>query len=210
MSDTKVSDLTAISSIVATDLVEVSEDTGGGTFASKKGTWSQVKSFVLGTIYVLFAGPTAARTYTLPDADASLAILGANTFTGDQNLADNELLRARLQDCGFAFNDAGNVTSIDYTNGPAQRWAPTGTKTLTISNWPPSGTLGELLIKGVNLAAATLTWPTVNWVKPDGTTTTTLATYLTAASISLQSSGTDFVLIWTDDGGTTLYGKVIR
>lgn len=201
----KISELPAASSVGSSDLAVIVQ--GGVT---KQSPLSLLKSLILGTLYAAFAGPTAARTYTLPDANATLAILGANLFTGDQNLQDNDLIRAVLKDCAGAFHDAGNVTSLDYVNGSSQRWAPTGTKTLTISNWPASGTEGYLFIEGVNLAAATLTWPTINWVKKDGTFTTSISTYLTDIDATLQSSGIDYVLLWTRDGGTTIRGKLIR
>lgn len=205
MADVKFSELSAATSAGGTDIMAIAQ---GGV--SKKLTLLLLQAFVLGTNYAAFQGPSVARTYTLPDANATLAILGANLFTGDQNLQDNSLIRAILKDCAGAFYDAGNVTSLDYVNGSSQRWAPTGTKTLTISNWPASGSEGYLFIEGVNLAAATLTWPTINWVKKDGTFTTSISTYLTDISATLQSSGTDYVLLWTRDGGTTIRGKLVR
>lgn len=120
---------------------------------------------------------------------------------------DNALTRAMLKDTGYTYYNSGTTNALDYTNGSHQRWAPsTGAQTLSITNWPPTGNLGELLIEGVNLAAATITWPTINWVKSDGTTTTTFS----SNGVTLQTSGTDFVLLWTRDAGTTIYGKVVR
>ena len=130
------------------------------------------------------------------------ALFGANV-----NGQDNNLTRVDLQDFGYVYFNSGTTNALDYVNGSHQRWSPnTGSQTLTISNWPPTDNLGELLIEGVNLGAATITWPTINWIKSDGTTTTTFA----ANGITLQSSGTDWVLLWTRDAGTTIYGKVVR
>lgn len=190
-----------------------------GVIVANGGTGSAghvLKSTGSGTMYwdgtnVIFQGPTVPRTFTLPDANASIAVTGNNSFTGDQNLQDNSLIRAILKDCAGAFYDAGDVTGLDYVNGSLQRWSPTGTKTLAITNWPASGSVGELIIEGVNLAAASLTWPTaINWVKKDGTFTTSISTYLSDISTTLQSSGTDYVLLWTRDSGTTIRGKLIR
>ena len=115
-----------------------------------------------------------------------------------------------LKDSGYVYYDSTTTNALDYVNGSCQRWAPnTGSQTLTISNWPPSGDLGELLIEGVNLGAATITWPTINWIQPSGATTTTIATYLSAISRTLQTSGTDWVLLWTRNAGTTIYGKLL-
>lgn len=146
-------------------------------------------------------GTTDTQTLTNKTLSTSTS-LGA-TVTGTDNL----LTRVMLQDTGWDFHDSGTTNALDYVNGSVQRWAPnTGAQTLSISNWPPSGAMGELLIQGVNLGAATITWPTINWIKSDGTTTTTFS----ANGVTLQSSGTDWVLIWTRDGGTTLFGKVVR
>lgn len=121
--------------------------------------------------------------------------------------ADGTMTRQMLKDTGFVFYDSNTTNALDYTNGSCQRWAPaTGAQTLSITNWPPSGNLGELLIQGVNLGAATITWPTINWVKSDGTMTTAFA----SNGVTLQASGTDFVFLWTRDSGSTVFGKVLR
>ena len=105
------------------------------------------------------------------------------------------------------FYDSGTTNALNFNSGICQRWAPsTGAQTLSITNWPASGNLGELLIEGINLGAATITWPTINWVKSDGSTTTTFA----SNGVTLQASGTDWVLLWTRNGGTTVYGKIMR
>ena len=207
MANVKISELTAIAAVEANDLFEVSEDTGGGTFSSKKATATQVKSFAVGSANVSFTGPTAARTFTLPDSNATIAILGANTFSANQTLADNQIIRPIIKDGAVAYFNSGTTNALDYTNGSHQRWAPnTGAQTLSITNWPPTGNLGELLIEGVNLGAATITWPTINWIKSDGTTTTTFS----SNGVTLQSSGIDWVLLWTRDAGSTIYGKIVR
>jgi hypothetical protein len=126
---------------------------------------------------------------------------------GTQINNDNLLTRAMLKDTGYAYYNSSTTNALDYVNGSHQRWTPaTGAQTLSIANWPPSGNLGELLIEGVNLGAATITWPTINWIKSDGTTTTTFS----SNGVTLQASGTDWVLLWTRDAGTTIYGKVVR
>lgn len=135
----------------------------------------------------------------------------ANTDYVTSTGADGAFTRWMFQDTGWDWfdqadtNTAGTAT-LNYTNGSVQRWAPTGTRTLATSNWPPSGNLGELLIEGVNLGAATITWPTINWILPNGTTTTTFG----SNGVTLQTSGTDWVFLWTRDAGTTIYGKVVR
>lgn len=150
---------------------------------------------------------TVNSTSLLGSGDVAVAGLAGNTFTGAQVLSDQLVSRAMFKDTGFAYYDSTTTNALDYVNGSCQRWAPnTGAQTLTVSNWPPTGNLGELLIQGINLGAATITWPTINWVKSDGTTTTTFS----SNGVTLQSSGTDWVYLWTRDAGTTIYGKVVR
>lgn len=144
-------------------------------------------------------------------ASAGYAPLASPTFTGTVTLpttngADTALARVMLKDTGMVYYDSGTTSTLNYTNGSHQRWAPTGSATLAVTNWPPSGNLGELLIEGVNLGAATITWPTINWVLDDGSTSTTFAD----TEVELRTSGTDWILLWTRDAGTTVYGKVMR
>jgi hypothetical protein len=138
--------------------------------------------------------------------NSGITIDDSNNITGSDAL----LKRVMLQDTGWDYYDSSTTNALDYVNGSCQRWAPnTGSQTLTISNWPPSGNLGELLIEGVNLGAATITWPTIYWIQPSGVFTTSISTYLTSLSRSLKTSGTDWVLLWTRDAGTTIYGKLL-
>jgi hypothetical protein len=133
------------------------------------------------------------------------AVAGTDFIT--PNGGDAAITRYMLRDTGIVYFNSGTTNALDYANGSHQRWTPnTGAQTFSITNWPPSGNLGELLIEGVNLGAATITWPTINWVKTDGTFTTTFS----QNGVTLQASGTDFVFLWTRDAGTTVYGKIVR
>lgn len=107
-----------------------------------------------------------------------------------------------------AFFDAGAAVALDFNSGVHQRWAPgTGAKTLTISNWPASGH-AELMIEGIGLGAATITWPSyINWIRYDGTYSTSFS-YL---GIGLQGgSQSDFIILWSRAGSTQVFGKVVR
>jgi hypothetical protein len=124
--------------------------------------------------------------------------------------SDQVWSRGMLKDMGNVYADKGNsgttTQTLDYTAGSHQKITATGNHTIATSNWPPSGNLGELLLELVNGGAYTITWPTVNWIKSDGSTTTTFS----SNGVTLQSSGTDWVYLWSRDGGTTIYGKIVR
>lgn len=87
-----------------------------------------------------------------------------------------------------------------------QRLKITGAQTFSVVNWEPAGILSELLIELVDGGAFLTGWPTIIWDKADGTTTTTFS----LNGVTLKTSGTDFALLWTRDGGATVRGKVAR
>lgn len=128
---------------------------------------------------------------------------------------DGQLSRYMLIDCGLTAVDKGNsgtsTQTYDYTAGSLQTSTATGNHTIATSNWPPTGNLGNILILLTNGGAFTLTWPTINWIQPSGVTTTSISTYLAANTgrTALQSSGTDQILLWSRDAGTTIYGKLV-
>jgi hypothetical protein len=151
---------------------------------------------------------TAANLSGAPTLPSGIT-LSASTLGGNLTGGDYSLTRTMYKDTGWVYYNSNTTAALDFTNGSQQRWAPTASSspTLSITNWPPSGNLGELLIEGVNLGAAgTITWPTINWITSTGATTTTFS----ANGVTLQTSGTDWCLLWTRDAGTTIYGKFVR
>lgn len=168
----------------------------GGTGVNNSGkTITLGGNFATSGAYALTLTLTAATTVTLPTTGTLATLAGAET-----------LISKTLKGHSVQYYNSDTTSALDYTNGSHQRWAPTGSVSLTVTNWPASGVLGELLIEGINLGSATITWPTVNWIKSDGTTTTTFA----SNGVTLQATGTDWVFLWTRDGGTTVYGKIVR
>ena len=143
------------------------------------------------------------------------ATLSANTFTGNQTLSDNQLIRAMSIDCGLVVLAKGAVSgtvTFDYTAGSVQSATfSAGAVTLAFSNWPPTGNLGFIEVRATNAGLATITFPTVNWKKKDDTYTTTFATYLAdrGGETALKASGLDTFVFWTIDAGTTLYGCLL-
>ena len=190
----------------ATKQVSVNNLTAGKAVSASSLTATTVLSTTFDT-NVAAAGVTlVGNTLSADGTDTNIDINVTPKGTGAVNQTDTILRRAMFKDTGYTYYDSTTTSALDYTNGSVQRWAPTGTVTLTVTNWPPSGNLGELFIEGVNLGAATITWPTINWITSTGATTTTFA----LNGVTLQTSGTDWVLLWTRDAGTTIYGKVVR
>lgn len=133
-----------------------------------------------------------------------------DTMTGTLAMAGNAVNNALLADFALKYTDSAASGALNYENGAYQRWAPAvGAQTLSIANWPPAGQLGTLTIEGVNLGAATITCPSIKWIKNDGTFATN--TSLNANNgTTLQTAGIDFVVFWTRDAGATIYGKIVR
>lgn len=192
-------------------------EVGIGTYTSSGTTLSR------DTVLASSAGAPTKTTFSAGTKDVfvtypasySATTVGTETFTnktltgailsGTTTGSDGLLTRVMMQDTGWDWYDNSTSFSFDYVNGSVQYSAPTGSVTLSISNWPPSGALGELLIEGSNLVGATINWGTVNWIKTDGTYTTTFADL----GLTL-TSGISWVYLWTRDAGTTVYGKVLR
>ncbi len=169
-----------------------------GTALLKANSGGALANAVAGTDYVTPAGSETLTNKTL----GSGTVLGANVSGQDFNLT-----RVDLQDYGYVYFNSNSTNALNFENGSHQRWAPSsGAQTLSITNWPPSGNLGELLIEGVNLGGSTITWPSINWITSNGSTTTTFS----SNGVTLQTSGIDWVLLWTRDAGTTIYGKIVR
>ncbi len=100
---------------------------------------------------------------------------------------------------------SGTVTFNYATGGPVQKLTVGGALTVAYAGWPATGIYADIEVQLVNGGAFVVTWPTVNWFIGDGTSSTTFANML----VTLQAAGTNFVLVWTTDGGTTLYGRAI-
>lgn len=115
-------------------------------------------------------------------------------------------------DYSLTFIDKGtgavaSTQTFDVAAGAVQRLQVEGALTVAFINWKPAGQLSELLIELVNGASAVVTGLNgIRWIKSDGSYTTTFAD----SGVSLQTSGTDWVFLWTRDGGTTIWGKVVR
>ena len=132
-------------------------------------------------------------------APAAGASLGANTFTGEQNLADNLLKRAMLIDYGEFTEAIGNADTggqtLNMSQGNCFTATATGATTWTFSNPTASDDLCGFVLFLTNGGTATMTWPaSVDW--PSATAPT------------LSASGLDIIVFQTVDGGTIWHGQV--
>lgn len=214
MADLKISQLPAATTPLAgTEVLPIVQ--GGTTVkvavndlipANSDPTFNSVKALTFDT-NVAAAGVTLVGTTLSADGtDTNIDVNVTPKGTGAVNMSDTILRRAMFKDTGYTYFNSNSTSALDYTNGSQQRWAPTGTVTLTVTNFAPTGNLSELFIEGINLGAATITWPTINWITSTGATTTTFS----SNGVTLQTTGTDWILLWTRDAGTTIYGKVVR
>lgn len=161
----------------------------------------------------LLGNTTARWVLAANTGDFSGAVTMSSTLavTGNVTGADAVMTRMNLKDTAWSWNDSNTTSTIDYTNGSVQRWAPAAASnpTLSVTNWPANGTLGELLIEAVALSAAgTITLnatPTWSILKSDGSYSNTFS-----GSGVTFTSGTDWLLLWTRNAGANVYLKVLR
>lgn len=116
------------------------------------------------------------------------------TFTAPKYTRDND------------GNISGGTWAIDYANGPVIKATATAAITsITMSNWPASGTAGHLRLM-LSAGAYSITFPAWKWIKSDLTTTTTFADL----GLTLPSANPAIIDLFSDDGGTTMYATVGR
>jgi len=129
---------------------------------------------------------------------SGMARLGANTFSGEQNFADNLLTRPKIKDYGESVNAIGSIgggtQDIDLTLGNVVTGTvDTSATTFTFSNPSASGTACSFTLILTNGGSQTVNWPaSVDWA--GGTAPT------------LTAAGVDVLTFVTVDAGTIWYG----
>lgn len=165
-----------------------------------------------GTIASTFsAGDYAGGHLTAGCVDLAMPKEGG-IFSGDIDMSDKKVKQAVFVDCADAYIDNVAANTIDISTGKAQGWSPAaGAQTLTLTGWPAAGLHGEVMIYGVNLGAATITiaGTPVNFVRDTGAFTASNSLNSNHGA-TLQTTGIDFVIFWSRDGGATRYCKVVR
>ena len=160
------------------------------TLTNKTLTAPVLTAPVLGTP----ASGTLTNVTGLPPAGVvgTAAILGANTFTGTQNLADQIVQRPLLKDYSES-KVAMAANDVDLELGNVFTYTLSGAQTLTFSNPIASGNSSSFSLILTNGGSATLTFPSaVDWPA--------------ATAPTLTASGVDVLTFVTIDGGTIWYG----
>lgn len=99
---------------------------------------------------------------------------------------------------------AGGTATANANSATVFRVQALGALTLVFSNLPTGALSGDIELLCVNFGGKTITWPTGNWIKPDGSYASTPA----AAGVTFQTSGTDRVLVMSDNSSISY--KVMR
>ena len=151
--------------------------------------------------------PTTLSGYGITDGystsnPSGYITAGANSFTGAQNLQDNELFRAKLRDYSETVSSptisAGTLVLNLETSNIFTVALNAAITTLTISNPPASGSGGSFtLIFTADGTARAVTWPTsIKWAGG------------TAPTITSTSGKVDSFAFFSSDGGTSWQGYV--
>lgn len=128
--------------------------------------------------------------------------LSTNSFTGSQNLQDNELIRAKIRDYSETVSSptisSGTLTLNLETSNVFTVSLNAAITTLTISNPPASGSAGSFtLIFTADGTARAVTWPaSIKWAGG------------TAPTLTSTSGKADSFAFFTSDGGTTWQGYI--
>lgn len=149
--------------------------------------------------------PTTLSGYGITDGystsnPSGYITAGANTFTGSQNLQDNELIRAKIRDYSETVSSptisAGTLVLNLETSNIFTVSLNAAITTLTISNPPASGSGGSFtLIFTADGTVRSVTWPAaIKWANG------------TAPALTSTSGKKDVFSCFSTDGGTTWLG----
>lgn len=104
----------------------------------------------------------------------------------------------------IALGSVSGATPVNVSSGECHTLsvAAGATATLTFSGWGPNATVSDQMLVISVGAGSTINWPAgYKFVGADGTIYTTFA----AAQTPLSTSQVNHVVLWTIDGGTTVY-----
>jgi hypothetical protein len=156
------------------------------------------------------SGVTVDAVGTDTDVSLTLAGQGAGTVAIASVMALSAGVQTTELDKGSV--GTGTVTFSAKASG-IQKLTVTGALTIATSGWPAAGTHADMLIELVNGGSAAVTMSGISWILPTtGAPAASFSAYLTAigrSPASLQSAGTDWIYLWSTNGGTTINGKLV-
>jgi hypothetical protein len=130
----------------------------------------------------------------------------SDTLAGKADKNGAALIDPIIQGGGYRRFDAKNNPALNYANGCSQRLAPAAGQPcqISVSGWPEPGVTGFLFIELIGGGAATLIGSGIRWRKSDNTVTANFGDL----GVALSTNGSDFLTLWTSDGGATVWGRV--
>jgi hypothetical protein len=180
------SGLTGSSGTSGTSAPGITSGTSGSNGSSgTSGALSLVGTTENGVITYNNVPPTSVVESNLTFDGTTLSVTGNVTISTS---ISSVTYRETYNDLG-----TGGSVTIDLSTGNNFRRQFNGSATITFAAAPSSNAFGFTLLM-VNAGAYAITWPSIKWA--GGTTPV------------LTSSGTDVIVIYTYNGGTTYYGFV--
>lgn len=186
-----------VSTITEDDRVLVKDQTTttqNGIYVVRTGTWLRAKDFdgsrdvATGTLVPVQSGTYGAKTYWRLTTSSNPIVFGTDNITFEpagQFWSSNAVALGSISGAQTINLNYGNVFTMTLT----------GATTFTVSNWPSTGTYREALLIITN-GGSYVTWPS-------GTK------FHAGAEPTLTTSGTDWLLITSTDGGTTPHVFVV-
>jgi hypothetical protein len=175
-----------------------------GTFFGSSGTSGTnapgITSGTSGTNGFGLTGTTNDGLLTYTDAPVGATVESNLTFDGTTlsltgNLGASGYINSTVYRETFSDLGTGGSTTLDLSTANNFRRQFNGTSTITITNAPGSPTGFGFTFVVVNAGAYSITWPAaVDWVG--------------GSAPILTSSGTDVLVFYTYNGGSTYYGFV--
>lgn len=100
-------------------------------------------------------------------------------------------------------NSGTSTATFVVATSATQSITVTGNHTWAITWGSPN--YQELAVQVTNGSAFTITYPTVTWMKGDGTSSATFS----SMGVTLNASGPNTVFFWTFNAGSTVYGRAV-
>ncbi len=187
-------------SVVENDRVLVKNQTSSvnnGIYICEDTTWSRAKDFdgardaTKGTLVLVQFGSVNANSYWRLTNSTLPVVFGTDAITFEPA---GQFWTSNVVAIGSV---GGGTQDIDLNLGNVfTMTVDTSTTTFTFSNWPSTGTYREALLIITNGGSQTVNWPAAT-------------KYHLGEPPSLTTSGTDWLLLCSYDGGTTPHLFVI-